>query len=400
MRRALSNICLLFVSLAAGLVLGEAVARVTLSPADFLSATTTKDEILGIRIAPGSPGFDEWGFRNPRVPLTADIVAVGDSHTYGNNVTMAESWPYVVARLTGQRVYNLALGGYGPNQYLYLMETRALRLNPRWVVCGLYLGDDFENAFRMSYGNRYWAGLKGEVREAPDSDIWTDAEDRCVVAAGCTPAWHRRLRMWLSRQSMVYRLLLHGPVGGKVKGFLQIRYSARRHDRETASLFVQSAGIEEAFRPVGIRARVDQRSAAVREGMRITFELLRRMASTCEEHRCRLLVVVIPTKETVFAEYVAADRHIQLKEVIGDLVDQEALAKAQLFAFLDRSGIAYVDTLPALRGRIGVQLYTRSDQDMHPNKIGYRVIGEVIGEYLEKQRKADTYQATHHALGS
>ena len=400
MRRTVANICVLFASLAVCLVLSEAVARVALNPADFLSATTVKDDILGIRIAAGSSGFDEWGFRNPRVPLEADIVAVGDSHTYGNNATMAESWPYVVARVTGQRVYNLALGGYGPNQYSYLMETRALRLHPHWVVCGLYLGDDFENAFRMTYGNDYWAMLRGEVRSPVDADIWTDAEDRCGDASSCTPAWHRRLRMWMSRRSVVYRLLFHGTVGGRVKGLLQIRYSARRQDGGTASLFVREAGVEEAFRPIGIRDRVDQRSPAVREGMRITFELLRKMAAACREHGCRLLVVVIPTKESVFAEYVAADREIRLKEIMADLVEQEAVARVQLFEFLDRGGIAYVDTLPALRRRIGDHLYTPSDRDMHPNKNGYRVIGEVVGEYLERERKAGTDRETRHALGS
>ena len=47
-------------------------------------------------------GFDQWGFRNREVPETADIVAVGDSHTYGNTARMVDSWPFVLGTLTGQ----------------------------------------------------------------------------------------------------------------------------------------------------------------------------------------------------------------------------------------------------------------------------------------------------------
>ena len=36
--------------------------RLFLNPADYLSAATEGDDVLGIRIAPGSAGFDNGGF--------------------------------------------------------------------------------------------------------------------------------------------------------------------------------------------------------------------------------------------------------------------------------------------------------------------------------------------------
>ena len=388
MRRELLNVAVLFAAMAIGLALAEGGARLVLNPADVLSVTTVRDDVLWIRIAPGMTGFDEWGFRNPRVPGTTDIVAIGDSHTYGNNATMSQSWPYVAGRVAGMSVYSLALGGYGPNQYFQLLKTRGLTLRPRWVVCGLYMGDDFENAFLMSYGKEYWAGLRSERRAAVDADIWKDTDDSCAISSECPRPWHRRLRAWLSQHSLVYRLVVHGPVLRRLKGAVQVRRAADGADGRTASLIVADAGIEEAFRPVGIRARLDQRSAAVQEGMRITFALLGMMADACRENRCRLLVAFIPTKETVFAEYIMRSPGMHLRDVIVDLVNQEAHAKARLVEFLDRAGIAYVDTLPALRRRVTDQLYTRSDGDMHPSKNGYRVIGEVVGEFIAQDHRS------------
>ena len=74
MKRVLVNGGVVVASLAVALVLTEVVARMFLNPADFLSVTTMRDDVLGIRIAPHTAGFDAWGFRNPGVPSRADIV--------------------------------------------------------------------------------------------------------------------------------------------------------------------------------------------------------------------------------------------------------------------------------------------------------------------------------------
>jgi hypothetical protein len=375
-RRALTNGLLLLVALGLGLLLSEVGARLLLNPADYLSATTVSDDILGLRIAPGAPGFDAWGFRNPRVPASVDIVALGDSHTYGNNAAMAESWPAVVGRLTGRSVYNLGLGGYGPNQYYHLLLTRALPLNPRWVICAIYMGDDFENAFRMTYGTDYWSPLRRGSWASVDADIW-ETEDG---AGGLSS-----LREWLSRHSMMYRLLVHGPALGALKGALQLRRVARAPGEATTFLTVANLGIQEAFRPAALRDRLDQGNPAVQEGMRLTFELLGSMDRTCHEHGCQLLVLVIPTKESVFADHLLRSPQLHLRAATVDLIKYEGQARDRLFAFLDHSRIPYVDVLPALRSRVASRLYTRSDRDMHPSQNGYRVIGEAVAPVLGRR---------------
>ena len=58
----------------------------------------------------------------------------------------------MLARSTGKNVYNLVMGGYGPNQYYYLLQTKAFGLKPAAIIGGLYMGDDFDNAYRITYG--------------------------------------------------------------------------------------------------------------------------------------------------------------------------------------------------------------------------------------------------------
>lgn len=363
---------LLFTSLTISLLLSEGAARVLLNPADYLTVSLVRDDILGIRVAQGTTGFDRWGFRNRSVPRNVDIVAIGDSHTYGNNARMSDSWPYVVARLTGRSVYNLALGGYGPNQYYHLLQTYALNLNPRWVICGLYMGDDFENAYLMTYGKDHWSFLRKGRSAEVDADIWEQADGGVAF---------QRLRQWLSRNSVIYQLAFHGPLFGELKGVFQIRQAA--HGQDTTSLIVTDAGIQEAFRPKWIRDRLNQRSAAVREGMRITFELLAMMDGMCHKHGCQFVVALIPTKEMVFREYLLRDAQLPLRDVIAEAILNEEEARKHLFDFLKLRNIPSVDVLPYLRRNLREHLYTRSDRDMHPNRDGYKAIGAAVAEFFK-----------------
>jgi hypothetical protein len=116
--------------------------------------------------------------------------------------------------------------------------------------------------------------------------------------------------------------------------------------------------------------------------MRITFDLLALMDKTCREHGCQLVVVLIPTKETVFSDYLLGEPRIHLREVVAELLANEREVRKRVIAFLDGVRIPYVDTLAALRQRVGEGLYTRSDRDMHPDQDGYRVIGEAVAAHL------------------
>jgi hypothetical protein len=357
------------------LLIGEFAVRFVLNPSDYLSVQLFTHEILGATPSRSTAGggFDDWGFRNPRVPASADIVAIGDSHTYGNTATMADSWPYVLGRLRGQQVYNMGLGGYGPNQYSYLLRERALKLKPKTVVVGLYMGDDFENAFLITYGLKHWAGLRELPANEVNFDIWAEPP---------TPTWHKKLRVWLSRHSVVYQLIVHGPLLGRVQGEVQIR-NARRSSGEVVALDIPEKGILEAFLPKGILRRLDQSSGSVREGMRITFKLLAEMREVCRKNRIELVVAVIPTKEMVFAEYLEHKPELPLSDVLDRLIANERIARDKTFEALRQSQIRYVDTLPTLRKSIDQQIYARTAADMHPGRNGYRVIGEAISEALK-----------------
>jgi hypothetical protein len=369
LKRIAANLSILVFSIGIALLLCELGARLFLNPADYLSQNPVSDPILGAVLAAHGNGYDDWGFRNKAIPSSAEIVAIGDSHTFGNTAKMDESWPYVLGRLKGLSAYNMGLGGYGPNQYYHLLKTKALTLRPKIVVCGLYMGDDFENAFRITYGLEHWSYLRELSADThANANIWEVQPES---------GWTRQLRTWLSRHSVVYKLVFHGPILGRIKGNLQIENASRLYD-STATLIIKEKNLREAFLPKGILLRLDQDREGVREGMRITFKLLKEMDQLCRQNNVQFLVAVIPTKETVFSEYLERDATQPLREVINRLIANERKARDKLFKFLNESNIRHVDTLPALKNSMGKELYARTAVDIHPSRNGYKVIAEAI----------------------
>lgn len=372
-----------------GILLCELGSRLILNEADYLSPKMSSDSILGHKIEVPSTGFDDWGFRNKHVPLSAPIVAVGDSHTFGNTAMMDDAWPAVLGRTTGLEVYNLGLGGYGPNQYYHLFMTKALQLKPKWVICGLYMGDDFENAFSITHGLKFWASLREGHWDVMSPDNWDPGP----------PVWGANIRNWLSRHSMMYRIIFHGPSVAVLKEFIRFRQVATGSDPYTTSVIREDRNIREAFRPLGIAESLNQTSNLIREGMRITFHLIEEMDKECRKEGCKLLVVIIPTKETVFANYIEQDPKLHLYETLHKVIVNERQAKSEMVKYFDDHRIKYIDVLPALERSVEKQLYAQTTRDMHPGRNGYRVIGETVARYFTTQGSLDDVKESRRAEG-
>ena len=118
------------------------------------------DERLLYVLDTGLGDVDDSGFRNPAIPERVDIVAIGDSLTYGNNVFWRESWPYKLATMTGRSVYNFGVGGYSVYQY-YQLFTQALKFRPKHVLIGLYVANDLAANCKL-LNLPYWRKLAGE----------------------------------------------------------------------------------------------------------------------------------------------------------------------------------------------------------------------------------------------
>jgi GDSL-like Lipase/Acylhydrolase family len=111
--------------------------------------------------------FDAEGFRRDGdIPASAaggPIVAVGDSYTYGNEVTDTETWPAHLQELTDERVLNGGVSGYGFDQTVLRAESAAAAIHPSVIVVS-FIADDI----RRTEMRRLWGA------EKPYFDLYGD----------------------------------------------------------------------------------------------------------------------------------------------------------------------------------------------------------------------------------
>ncbi|MBN9489004.1 MAG: hypothetical protein J0H44_17340 [Alphaproteobacteria bacterium] len=99
--------------------------------------------------------FDDAGFRRTGdMPATADdhpILAVGDSYTYGDEVSDREAWPAHLQALTGRRVLNGGVSGYGFDQIVLRAEAASV-YHPSAIVIGFIADDIHRTEMRRVWG--------------------------------------------------------------------------------------------------------------------------------------------------------------------------------------------------------------------------------------------------------
>jgi lysophospholipase L1-like esterase len=380
--RPLGTIALVLASTALAILVAEFGLRLTVNPGDFLQATLVDDPILGHRIEPFSTGHDALGLRNREVPEHADIVAIGDSMTYGVSASRDSSWPQHLSRLLHEPVYNMGLGGYGPLQYLQLARTSARSMKPKLLVVGFYFGNDLMDSYYLAHGRPYWHDWR-LAGGAPSGSTAFDLEGMA------TP--HKRfaaIRNWLASHSLLYSV-----IRATVLTPLARREQARMAEqagRDAWMLWKDPAipEIETGFKPRMRLAALDLTLPAVREGMQISKRALRAIDVEARGLHAGMLTVLIPTKERAYCSYLQNSGE-PLPPSFVRLCKAELAANLELKAYLDEQDMVYLDVLPVLEGRIREhqQVYPPGS-DGHPQGVGYRAIAEAICAAIRERFEA------------
>lgn len=370
MSKLIKNVLIVLVSVIVSLAAAEGLSRLFLDPIDFLKPTRIPDPVLRYAIEPGTGAHDAWGFRNESVPAKADIIAVGDSHTYGISATADDSWPSALGRMRGETVYNISLGGYGPAEYFYLIADKAVRLGPKYVIVGFYLGNDLKDSYNAVYTVRLWERMRKPGFSASDSG-GDDAPGESGAGLG----------EWLAGHSVFYRLVSSSFIGDN------LRQRRRLKRGEEIVMFEDSAsGIKTGFTPERRLRGLDLENPEVEEGLRLSLEFFSRMNMLLEGTGMKFLVVIIPTKESVYARYIEGNKSLPASEKIDRLIANEREVNAEVKRYFDEHGIAYVDVLDALAERAGSEQLYPANFGGHTNGNGYRIIAETVNSWLEKAR--------------
>lgn len=327
--------------------LAEAALRLFVDEVNYLRPELIAHPHLRHAIKPYSSGHDKWGFRNVVFPEQADIVAIGDSFTYGVSASADQSWPAWIAELSGKRAYNMGLGGYSLDDYLWLLQNKAAELNPNHVYIGIYLGNDLIVGSKSS------------------------------LSASKGISWSEHA----SRNSVLYQIL-------KLR-FATVLGPIKRRKANSGGLSVielNTQHISTLLTPGKFNYAQNLKLKGNQRRLTVALRLLEQISDECQRASFDCTMLFIPTKSAVYQKF--AEKTLSAKNVtlVKGQVERERLLFSQFSGIFDLMQQPYIDLLPALRLASKNQALYPSDDDNHLLGIGYKVIAD---EVIAQTQKSD-----------
>ncbi len=380
------NCLLVMFGLAVALVAGELAVRI-LHP-----SLVKSDPILG-NVARPIGDRDANGFRNAQVLKTAEIVALGDSQTEGNNATREEAWPQVLGQLSHKTVYQMALGGWNSAQAYYLYD-QALELKPKVIVFSFYFGNDLIEAQTLVYSKDYWQAWRQKNQAKPVASS-SPINYRLVLQSGLEPGSFRLTilagRNWLRNHFKLYELLGNSTrslrealnlAPNKVEKQTQVEALAKKHPE--IAYFYEEEPVSSLLSP-GYRVdTVDIHDPLASDGWRLTQEFIKGMKAKADKSGVIFVLNVIPTKEMVYLNH-SLHTTGQVPELFNNYYAKETELAQTVKTFCFQQGLNCHFSLPALTSGLDnhVVIYGRT-MDGHPIAAGYKLIAESVNNYLQR----------------
>lgn len=373
------------ISIIASLAIGEVALRL-LTPFPITKGSNQIDDPrLGYRLSPALDDVDEHGFRNEHGAWeNPEIIAIGDSHTYGFHVAAEDSWPTIFSQASGLNTYNYGTAGY--NLFMYhALVSEAVERDVGGIIIGLYPSNDFVKNFKYckeSGDFDYWRKQIADLQlDAPK-----DAEE-----CGLSSRSERQVKTWefpnLAFVSAVEHLF-----------FRQLITANTRHSRFFSNLSVNVNNIryllgmpedgavqDQFFRfPGGVmplkKSRIDKAGQRGREMLPDFGKLAASWYRNAKSRDIKLGVLIIPGRAQVIYRYLE-------KEQLLDQTDPDFMAIAQeqnrfeedVKEILGQIGIPYVDALDEVVDAFDDTLTEGGvfypSTDTHPLENGYHAYG-------------------------
>jgi hypothetical protein len=297
--------------------------------------------------------FNRDGWREDREPPQTSagevfrIAVLGDSFSAGLQVRAEQSFP----RLLEQRlqaaatpgssieVWNAAVDGFGTGQALRMFAQRTIHYRPRLVLLGVFLANDLgDNMPDGGSRNHYLASRCGR----PYFEFGpTGALMEVVNVPARAP--HPRGLVRILRRSQLY-----------------------------ANLFPLSDDVPGSFSDWDVFST--RNAASVRAAWDLTKALIRELDRRVRESGGMLTVVLMPHEREARA---LSDRAAASNDGL-DFDRAHVLAEE----FLRQANIHYIDLYPPLRAAVASGEHPYLRRDMHWNRRGHQIVGDVIHGWL------------------
>jgi hypothetical protein len=317
---------------------------------------------------------DEDGFRNSPSAKDSDIVVIGDGMTNSGSELMDSFSQRLEKHLPGLSVRNLGTGGYGPFQYLRVLERYGLKRRPKYAFFSFNEGNDIGD---ITLYLRWKSGTLQTFVGGYEIGL-TDPYLKFRTAYSHTRNYFRG-RIWELAQAVVVELPGHN-------------YHLR--DERLARVRLPT---EHTFPMLFIdhQNTKSKKEITSSEEWQQLRNILVRFKTMCSEHGITPGVLLIPTAAHIYAEYSTDKSGMGWLEIR----DQQIKAKRTLEDSLDELsqelGIPFLSLSPTFESAAerGEQLY--DSFSVHMTSAGAEAAATYVADRLKNgiimgREKAET----------
>jgi len=375
------NLLLAGISIVLGLIMTELALRWTTPFPTTLMKNTIYDEILEYKMNPKAEGIDENGFRNPRALKQAEIIALGDSHTYGYNVESEDSWPQILGRKTNMTVYNFGVGGYGVLQYYHLFNE-AIKMNPKHIIVGLFLPNDLRDTCWTLNKVPHWQtwALKNNLKIEPcienekrkqlifQDDLilkFLNTASQSALLSALDHLFNNKLIK--KNESSRYRALVYPDLVPRDP----IQIKDANNNTKLPYLYI-NVGTD----------NIDLNKPHVQSSFQMVKYILNEMKLRCEEANIKFGVLLISSKHSVYYERLKSSG-INVPEQFDKTMEIEKKLKNAFIEFFKNNNALYFDSEPYMERAIASQKNVyRNAGDYHPLEPGNAAYANAVYDGL------------------
>jgi len=299
------------------------------------------------------PGH-QVGFRvdspdwEPRWPM--DVAAVGDSFTFCFT-EYEDCWVQRLTTTYGLSTVNLGLAATGSVSHFHVVQDFVLPYEPRVVIWQWY-GNDFNDDY----------GLAVQNGELPPDPAPSDEPP---------PSAHSPLAAWLSRNSAVYNI-----VDALTRSPEEMEAITTLTDPYTVTVDGQRMAYGRPY----LFSAYDLSQERNQIGLEMTQQTIldaRDLLATSDYTRDKttLMLILIPTKEEVYADYTQQDLSADQLDLLRD-------GRQRMLTFCQENDLLCLDPTGAFqeKARSGELLYW--PQNDHLNPAGNALLADLVWQFM------------------
>jgi len=317
------------------------------------------------------------------------VLFLGDSQTEGFGVEKQDRFSDLVEKSLGKHFHSLNLSqlATNPDTYLQNLIQVGLKYDPKLIVCGFYMGNDFmggrnykdtvqkskltqehiperkcrpfflQTLFDQSLDNRRMPLI---CRKYTTKNYWELYFEKKINIDFYTTLLSIDKLKFLSATKKIDKQIVHSVLSGKMHCGLMTE-SIKHH------LEIQ-----------------DEKPYYTNEDYENTFLIIKKIYETAKENNMQFVLLIIPDLYEVAPHDFQANLHLNYGvNTVFSRLNELPVLKKRLALDLARNQIPFIDSTQSLKESKKMSYYLN---DCHMNKNGHKIISQLILDYIYRNK--------------